>query len=87
MQRLLERKMPASQAVRVARLLTCGVWTHDHPLHVEDAQAFGLPVSTKMLPEIYSLMALYLQPTRMRPSVAYVPHPYRFDKLAESQPS
>jgi len=84
---LLERKMPAPEAARVARLLTSGVWTHDHPLRVEDVRALGLPVSTNMPPEIYSLMALYPQPTRMRPSVEYVPLPYRSDRPSGQQPS
>lgn len=84
---LLERKMPADQAARVAHLLTSGVWTHDHPLRVDDVRALGLPVSTNMPPEIYSLMALYPQPTRMRPSVEYVPLPYRSDRPARQQPS
>ena len=81
-QRLLERKMSAAEAARVAHLLTRGVWTHDHPLRVEDVRALGLPVSTHMPPEIYALMALYPQPTRLRPSVEYVPLPYRSDSPA-----
>src|SRR3954447_22597202 len=30
--RLLERHMPADQAMKTARLLAAGTWTHDHPL-------------------------------------------------------
>ncbi|WP_457654098.1 SDH family Clp fold serine proteinase [Rhodocaloribacter sp.] len=75
--RLLERKMDAGPAARAARILASGVWTHDHILRVEDARTLGMNVSTEMPPEIYSLMALYPQPTRMRPSVEYVPVPYR----------
>ncbi|WP_456425009.1 SDH family Clp fold serine proteinase [Rhodocaloribacter sp.] len=83
--RLLERKMDAGPAARAARALATGVWTHDHILRVEDARALGLKVSTEMPPEIYSLMALYPQPTRMRPSVEYVPAPYRSSPPGSSQ--
>ncbi len=83
--RLLERKMDAEKAARAARTLASGVWTHDHILRVEDVEALGLKVSTEMPPEIYSLMALYPQPTRMRPAVEYVPAPYRSNPPGSSQ--
>ena len=83
--RLLERKMDAEKAARAARTLASGVWTHDHILRVEDVEALGLKVSTEMPPEIYSLMALYPQPTRMRPAVQYVPAPYRSNPPGSSQ--
>jgi len=36
-----------------------------------------LPVSTDMPMEVYQLMALYPQPTQLRPAVQYIPVPYR----------
>lgn len=80
---LLARKMDPDRAAETAHLLASGVWTHDHPLRVDDARALGLNVSTDMPPEIYSLMALYPQPTRQRPSVEYVPIPDRTTRPAQ----
>jgi len=39
MRTLLERRMEAGEARRVARALTEGRWTHDYPLMVEEAAA------------------------------------------------
>ncbi len=60
----------------LADVLTQGKWTHDYPITVEQARALGLPVSTEMPREIYSLMDLYPQAAQRRPSVEYVPIPY-----------
>jgi len=73
---LLERMEPA-EAERVANLLTSGTWTHDYPITVEQARELGLPVSTDMPPEIYQLMRLFPQAQQARPSVTYIPAPYR----------
>jgi hypothetical protein len=43
----------------------------------EEAKTLELPVSTDMPPEVYQFMSLFPQPTRTRPSVEYVPIPYR----------
>lgn len=73
---LLERMEPA-QAERVSTLLTSGTWTHDYPITVEQARELGLPVSTDMPPEVYQLMRLFPQAQQARPSVTYIPVPYR----------
>jgi ClpP class serine protease len=73
---LLERMEPA-EAERVANLLTSGTWTHDYPITVEQARELGLPVSTEMPPEVYQLMRLFPQAQQARPSVTYIPAPYR----------
>jgi ClpP class serine protease len=76
-QRLLEDRMPAGEAGRIAEMLSSGTWTHDYPLTVSEARSLGLPVSTEMPPEVYKLMSLYPQAGYRRPSVQYVPVPYR----------
>ncbi len=68
--------MERVKAKEIADLLSSGTWTHDYPITAEEAQAMGLPVSTEMLPEVYTLMDLYPQPTQRRPSVQYIPLPY-----------
>ncbi|MDR7404404.1 MAG: hypothetical protein QN179_07380, partial [Armatimonadota bacterium] len=70
-------KMGGDQASRVADVLTSGTWTHDYPITVAEAQQLGLPVSTAVPEEVYRLMALYPQAGLRRPSVEYVPMPYR----------
>jgi ClpP class serine protease len=69
--------MESAKAEELADLLATGTWTHDYPISVEEAQGLGLLVSTDMPEEVYKLMALYRQPAQKRPSVSYVPTPYR----------
>jgi ClpP class serine protease len=73
---LLERMSP-EQATALADKMTTGTWTHDYAITSEEAKTLGLPVSTDMPPEVYDFMGLFPQPTRTRPSVEYVPVPYR----------
>jgi len=44
---------------------------------VEEARNMGLSVSTDMPQEVYDLMSLYPQSAARRPSVGYIPVPYR----------
>jgi ClpP class serine protease len=74
---LLAERMHGEQAEALADKLATGIWTHDYPITAEEAKALGLPVSTEMPPEIYQFMQLFPQPTRTRPSVEYIPLPYR----------
>lgn len=73
---LLEDKMDADDAAKIAETLATGVWTHDYPITVTEAQELGLPVSTEMPEEIYRIMALYPQTAQRRPSVEYIPSPH-----------
>jgi ClpP class serine protease len=74
---LLMEHMTAEKASDIAVKLSTGTWTHDYAITAEEAKALGLPVTTEMPPEVYELMRLFPQPTRTRPSVEYVPVPYR----------
>ena len=42
---LLARRLPAEHAAELARLLSTGTWTHDHPLQVDTLKALGLPIT------------------------------------------
>ncbi len=84
-QEILSEHMESAQAERLAELLSQGRWTHDYPITVEEAQELGLPVSTEMPDLVYKLMALYRQPAQQRPSVQYVPVPYRGRGSPEGQ--
>jgi ClpP class serine protease len=57
----------------VARLLSSGVWTHDHPLMARELEQLGLPVKVGVPPEERALMRLYPQPRGREPNVEYVP--------------
>jgi len=57
--------MASEQAAALAEKLSTGTWTHDYPIMAE---------------EVYQVMGLFPQPTRTRPSVEYVPLPYRSQK-------
>ena len=76
-QAILGEHMPADRALAVAETLSSGRWTHDYPITVEEATLLGLPVSTDMPEPVYKLMTLYRQPGQRRPSVQYIPVPYR----------
>jgi ClpP class serine protease len=74
---LLQGRIDDSKARDLANILTEGRWTHDYPISVSEARALGIPVSETMPEIIYKLMDLYPQPVQRRPSVEYIPVPYR----------
>jgi ClpP class serine protease len=76
-QDLLAERMSQEHAAALAEKLATGTWTHDYPITAEEGKSLGLPVSTEMPEEVYQFMALFPQPTRTRPSVEYIPVPYR----------
>lgn len=76
-QDLLSERMSQEQAGAIAEKLSTGTWTHDYPITAEEGKSLGLPISTEMPEEVYQFMALFQQPTRTRPSVEYIPVPYR----------
>lgn len=76
---LLSAKTPNGKSEELARLLSEGTWTHDHPITYETAQSFGLPVSSDIPAEFLDLMALYPQPVRHQATVEYLPR-YRRDE-------
>lgn len=77
--------MPPEKAAEVAELLSTGHWTHDYPINLDQARSMGLPVKDEMPRDIYLLMDLYPQPAQRRPSVTYIPIPYR--REPESSPA
>lgn len=79
---LLKENMDEEKARQLASVLSEGTWTHDYPISVTEARELGLPVSEELPETIYYLMELYPQPVQRRPSVEYIPVPYR----RESEP-
>jgi ClpP class serine protease len=77
---ILSGRMEEEKAGRIAAILTEGRWTHDYPITYESAKEMGLPVTTGLPGEIYELMDLFPQAVQRRPSVEYVPVPYRKEK-------
>jgi ClpP class serine protease len=67
----------AEDAEKVATTLSDGRWTHDYPITAKIAKDLGLPVSTDPPDEVRQLIRLYPQPRGHRPSVEYIPLPYR----------
>lgn len=74
---ILSDRMDNEKAEKLADILTRGEWTHDYPITAEEAQKLGLNVSTDIPPEIYQYMNLFPQAEHRRPSVQYIPVPYR----------
>ncbi len=69
--------MDKRRAASLADTLTEGKWTHDYPISVEEASRLGMPVSSDLPEEVTELMELYPQGAGRRPSVQYIPVPYR----------
>ncbi|MGH7425217.1 MAG: SDH family Clp fold serine proteinase [Candidatus Methylomirabilales bacterium] len=74
---ILEERVGRDRAAALAETLSQGTWTHDHPITFEEAKEMGLQVSPAIPDEIHEFMALFPQPARQRPSVEYIPLPYR----------
>lgn len=77
--------MPPEKAEKIATALSCGQWTHDYPITFEEAKELGLPVSSDLPNEVYQLMDLFPQAAGRRPSVEYIPLPYRREEPPEKQ--
>ncbi len=60
--RLLEQHMEPAKARDVARILSSGLWTHDHPLLPAELEPLGLPMKIGVPEEERALLALYPQP-------------------------
>ncbi len=83
---LLANNYSEESSERLSQVLTEGKWTHDYPIAFEEAKEMGLNVSSEMPKEIYELMDLYPQSPSMRPSVQYIPLPYRLPQTPSSKP-
>jgi ClpP class serine protease len=70
---LLENHAEPQRAREVARILSQGTWTHDHPLMAPDLEALGLPVLVGVPDEERHLMTLYPQPRGRDAAVEYAP--------------
>jgi ClpP class serine protease len=73
---LVRDRMPA-EAEQLATTLSEGQWTHDFPIRLEQATQLGLPVSDAVPEGVYALMERYQRRTQRRPSVEFIPVPYR----------
>lgn len=75
--RILSKRFDEDKSRELADIFTQGRWTHDYPISCEQLRSMGLQVSNDLPEEVYRLMELYPQPVQRRPSVQYVPLPYR----------
>ncbi|MEA3313590.1 MAG: hypothetical protein U9Q18_04360 [Caldisericota bacterium] len=84
---LISNDYSEKKAEQIAKILTEGKWTHDYPIIYQEAEKLGLNVSKNMPEEVYLLMNLYPQNPTLRPSVYYVPLPYKQPKKIPKKPS
>jgi ClpP class serine protease len=70
---LLEQRMDLAKARDVARILSSGLWTHDHPLLPKEVEPLGLPLTVGVPPEERALLGLYPQPRGRQSAVEYFP--------------
>jgi ClpP class serine protease len=71
--KLLEQHMEPAKARDVARILSGGLWTHDHPLLPDELDPLGLPITIGVPEEERALLALYPQPRGRQSAVDYFP--------------
>ena len=83
---ILTPRLGPEKAEELATVFTRGEWTHDHPLDVDMLRRLGLPINTDMPHEIAGYMRLFPQPQTGRPSVQYIPLPYRSPGPPRSAP-
>lgn len=74
---LVQDRMPPEKVKNLIASLTEGRWTHDYPITCAQAESLGLRVRRELPAEVYALMDLYPQPRGARPSVQFVPIPYK----------
>lgn len=74
---ILKDRMGEGKARDLARVLTDGRWTHDYPLTVEKLKTLGIEMKVELPREVYELMELYPQAGIRRPSVEFIPVPYK----------
>ena len=74
---LMKDTMDDDEALRLATTMSEGRWTHDYPINIAEAKELGLPARADLPKEFHQLMQLYPQAQQRRPSVEYVPVPYR----------
>ncbi len=65
------------RAEQLAAMLSEGRWTHDYPIRLDEARRIGLPVSDQVPESVYRLMDLFPRRAQRRPSVEFVPAPYK----------
>jgi ClpP class serine protease len=73
---LVRDRMP-DEAEALAATLSEGRWTHDYPIRLEQALQLGLPASSALPEGVYELMDRYPRRAQRRPSVEFIPTPYR----------
>ncbi len=81
---ILSNERSPGDVERIVKALTEGRRTHDHPIFFEDAKRLGINVTDHVPGDIYRLMELFPQAEQQRPSVQYVPVPYK-DEGPEAQ--
>ncbi|ENN95660.1 hypothetical protein J422_06608, partial [Methanocaldococcus villosus KIN24-T80] len=74
---LLKDKYGEEKAKKIAKILSNGKWTHDYPLTVQKLKEIGIEVDTNVPKKVYELLDLYPQPRGAKPSVYYIPIPYK----------
>ncbi len=79
---LSKKGISEQKAEDIAKSLSQGKWTHDYPLFKEDLESMGIKVSTDVPEEVYELMELYEHPGQSRPSVQYIPIPYKQEETS-----
>jgi ClpP class serine protease len=77
----------AEASEKLSKLLTQGIWTHDHAITFHKAQELGLKVRADLPHDFLALMGLYPQPVRRVPSVEFTPGQRRRRPTAPSDRS
>lgn len=74
---LLNHRFPEEITARLTTTFTAGNWTQDYPISVDELKEMGLSVTCEMPIEVFNYMAMFPQPAGGRPSVDFIPSPYK----------
>jgi ClpP class serine protease len=74
---ILLDKLGEEKAEELSTKLTEGRWTHDYPISCTELGEMGLNACGLLPREIYEMMDNYPQPMKTKPSVQYIPLPYK----------
>lgn len=74
---LLKLRMPNEKAESIADEFTSGKWTQDYPLSISELREMGIEVRVDLPVAVFQFMSMFPQASKNRPSVEFIPLPYK----------
>lgn len=78
---LAAHRVSEEAAQKLTDAFTAGNWTQDYPISVDELKEMGLSITCQMPLEVFQFMSMFPQSSGGRPSVDFIPTPYRAPTL------